>query len=87
MQPVTDSVWREMQRNVERLDHQINGNGGEGIQQKMDDLILAQARREGAEIVTRELEKHHHEQNRWRLNLILGVVTACLTLLGFYLRR
>lgn len=61
---------------LERLDHQINGNGQEGIRQKLDRLLMEQSRRSGMEDMVKEMEQRHHKQNTFRLNLIIGIMTV-----------
>lgn len=65
-----------MERELERLDHQVNGNGQEGLVQKLDRVLSWQARTEGNAEGSSERERQHHRQNTLRLNLIIGVLTV-----------
>lgn len=68
--------FEDLASELERLDHQINGNGQEGIRQKLDRLLMEQSRRSGMEDIVKEMEQRHHKQNTFRLNLIIGIMTV-----------
>jgi hypothetical protein len=76
--------FEDLASELERLDHQINGNGQEGIRQKLDRLLIAQSRRSGADEVTKEMEQRHHKQNTFRLNMIIGLLTIVAAYLALF---
>lgn len=81
--PDSTRRFEDLAGELERLDHQINGNGQEGIRQKLDRLLLEQSRRSGMEEVTKEMEQRHHKQNTLRLNVIIAIVTLAGVYLSF----
>ena len=58
-----------MQSIVQQLWNTVHGNGEPGIAKKLDRFIA------GFIATEREREKQH-EQNRWRLNLIIAILVA-----------
>lgn len=73
-----------LEKELERLDHQLNGNGQEGFAQKLDRVIRWQSEAKGAANSRGEEDARHHRQNTVRLNLIMALLTAVLVWLAIF---
>ena len=64
----------------ERLDHQVNGNGQDGIRQNVESLLLTAARIEGAQEERAKIDEKRFKRQTLVLTVI-GIIVAILAYL------
>lgn len=78
-----DGNAERLAADIDRLDHQVNGNGQEGLVQKLDRVIRVQSEQRGAAASrAHEEDRHYRTSERW-LKIIMMVLSALTAFIGW----